>query len=102
GRGMVGGAGRSGLMATLICLGLGYCARHYVGEFGARFTRIVGTTRSTEHAVALGRERFGGRAVEMLAFDGKTAQPALIAAVGEADALLKTGGAAHDPGPRPP
>ena len=85
---MVGGAGRSGLMATLVCLGLGYCARHYVGEFGARFTRIVGTTRSTEHAVALGRERFGGRAVEMLAFDGKTAQPALIAAVGEADALL--------------
>ena len=46
-------------MATLLCLGLGYCARFYVAEFGARFERIVGTSRTPKPA---------GR-VEMLAFD---------------------------------
>jgi nucleoside-diphosphate-sugar epimerase len=86
---MDGGArAGGGLMPVLVCLGLGYCARHYVGEFGARFDRIIGTTRSTERAAALGRERFGGRAVEMLAFDGKSAEGALVAAIGATDALL--------------
>src|SRR5262245_18522389 len=77
-----------GLMSTLICLGLGYCARHYVGEFGARFARIIGTTRSAERAAAMGREHFGGRAVEILIFDGKSAPHALVTAIREADALL--------------
>ena len=75
-------------MSTLVCLGLGYCARHYVGEFGGRFARIIGTTRSAERAAVLGRERFGGRAVEMLVFDGRSAGDALAAAIAEADALL--------------
>ena len=26
-------------MSTLVCIGLGYCARSYVAEFGARFDR---------------------------------------------------------------
>ena len=54
-RGRMDGRARSrhGVMATLVCLGLGYCARHYVGEFGTRFDRIVGTTRSAERAAAL-------------------------------------------------
>ena len=51
---MDGGArGGRGLMATLVCLGLGYCARHYVSEFGKRFDRVVGTARSTQRAAAL-------------------------------------------------
>ena len=50
---------RDGLMATLLCLGLGYCARYYVAEFGARFDRIIGTSRTPKPA---------GQ-VEMLAFD---------------------------------
>jgi nucleoside-diphosphate-sugar epimerase len=75
-------------MATLVCLGLGYCARHYVGEFGARFDRVIGTTRSAERAAALGRQRMGGRAVEMLIFDGRAGSRELSAAVSEADALL--------------
>ena len=75
-------------MATLACLGLGYCARHYVAEFGARFDRIVGTTRTAEKAVALGAQRFGGRAVEMHVFDGTVASPGLRAAVEEADSIL--------------
>jgi nucleoside-diphosphate-sugar epimerase len=86
---MDGGArGDGGLMATLVCLGLGYCARHYVGEFGARFDRIVGTTRTAERAAALGRDRIGGRSVEMLLFDGASASRELAAAISQADALL--------------
>jgi nucleoside-diphosphate-sugar epimerase len=75
-------------MATLVCLGLGYCARHYVGEFGTRFDRVIGTTRSAERAAARGRQRMGGRAVEMLVFDGTAGSRELAAAVSEADALL--------------
>jgi nucleoside-diphosphate-sugar epimerase len=75
-------------MSTLVCLGLGYCARHYVGEFGARFDRVIGTARSAERAAALGRERFGGRGVEMIPFDGKSAPGELARAIAQADALL--------------
>jgi nucleoside-diphosphate-sugar epimerase len=86
---MDGGArGNGGLMATLVCLGLGYCARHYVCEFGARFDRVVGTTRSAERAAVLGRDGIGGRAVEMLLFDGVSASHQLVAAILQADALL--------------
>jgi nucleoside-diphosphate-sugar epimerase len=80
------GAGGGGLMPTLLCLGLGYCARHYVREFGARFDRIIATTRSAEQAAALARQRFGGRSVEMLVFDGNSHD--LIAAISLADDLL--------------
>ena len=75
-------------MPGLVCLGLGYCARHYVAEFGQRFDRILGTTRTADDATAVGARRFGGRAVEMHVFDGKTATPALAAAVAGAEALL--------------
>src|SRR5258708_24839533 len=79
-------AGGCGLMPTLVCLGLGYCAKHYIGEFGARFDRIIGTTRSAEQAAALGRERLGRRSVEMLLFDGSS--HALADAIAQADVLL--------------
>jgi nucleoside-diphosphate-sugar epimerase len=75
-------------MPTLVCLGLGYCARHYVTEFGQRFDRFVGTTRSADEMAALAAHRFGGRAVEMQLFDGKTASPEVRAAVAGAEALL--------------
>jgi nucleoside-diphosphate-sugar epimerase len=75
-------------MPTLVCLGLGYCAQHYVTEFGQRFDRIVGTTRSVDEIVALGQRRFGDRAVEMNLFDGKTALPEVRNAVATAEALL--------------
>ena len=74
-------------MPTLVCLGLGYCARHYVTEFG-RFDRIIGTTRSTDEMAALAQRRFGGHAVEMQLFDGKTASPAVRNTVTDAEALL--------------
>jgi nucleoside-diphosphate-sugar epimerase len=75
-------------MPTLVCLGLGYCARHYVTEFGIGFDRVVGTTRTDERAATLAAQRFGSHTVEMLIFDGTTASPALAAAVADADALL--------------
>ena len=75
-------------MSTLVCFGFGYCARYYVAEFGGRFDRIVGTTRTAETAAALATQRFGKRSVEMHLFDGETASGELSAAVAEADALL--------------
>src|SRR5881397_1940716 len=75
-------------MPTLVCLGLGYCAQHYVAEFGERFERIVGTTRSADDVAAFAARRFGGRPVEMHMFDGKTAGRDVRAAIATADALL--------------
>jgi nucleoside-diphosphate-sugar epimerase len=83
-----GDARERGLMATLACLGLGYCAEHYVAEFGARFTRVVGTTRTAERATELAARDVGGRKVEILAFDGTAVSPALADAVRQADAVL--------------
>ena len=77
-----------GLMATLVCLGLGYCARHYISEFGKRFDRVVGTTRNAQRAAARGRDRLGGRPAEMLVFDGTSPSRELAAAISQADALL--------------
>jgi len=75
-------------MSTLLCFGFGYSAQHYVAAFGGRFSRIVGTTRSAERAAALAGRDFGGRRVEMLVFGGAAPSPALIAATGQADAVL--------------
>jgi nucleoside-diphosphate-sugar epimerase len=73
-------------MTTLICLGLGYSAEHYVKDFGEKFDRIVGTVRSAERAAALNAQAGGPR--EALAFDGKTATPELRRAIAAADATL--------------
>jgi nucleoside-diphosphate-sugar epimerase len=75
-------------MSTLVCLGLGYCARYYAGEFGGCFDRIIGTTRTAAHAATLARRRFGGGAIDMFVFDGKSAPPALASAIAQAEALL--------------
>jgi len=73
-------------MTTLICLGLGYSAEHFVKEFGEKFDRIVGTVRSAERAAALNAQS-GGR-LEALVFDGKTATAALRDAIIAADSAL--------------
>jgi nucleoside-diphosphate-sugar epimerase len=65
-------------MPTLLCLGLGYCARFYVAEFGSRFERIIGTSRTLKPA---------GR-VEMLAFDAAAPSNEVRAAVASATHLL--------------
>lgn len=75
-------------MATLVCLGFGYSAQHYVAEFGARFDRIVGTTRTPANAEAFATAQYGSRSIEPVLFDGERASPELIAALNNADALL--------------
>ena len=65
-------------MPTLLCLGLGYCARFYVAEFGARFERIIGTSRTPKPA---------GH-VEMLAFDAAAPSDEVRDAVATATHLL--------------
>jgi nucleoside-diphosphate-sugar epimerase len=75
-------------VTTLVCLGFGYTAQHYVALHGRRFDRIIGTTRSKDNATALGSRPFGGNAVEMLVFDGAATSPALGAGIAEATVLL--------------
>jgi nucleoside-diphosphate-sugar epimerase len=80
-------------MATLLCLGFGYCARHLVAEFGSRFSRIVGTSRSSKGAPA--------ETVEMLTFDGGAPSPGLRAAIASADRLLVSAPPGEDGDPVP-
>src|ERR1700753_2350673 len=67
-------------MTMLACLGLGYCARFYVAEFGARFDRVIGTSRSA------GKK--AGGSIELPVFDGVRASPQLREAVSNASDLL--------------
>ncbi len=73
-------------MSTLICFGLGYSAEHFVGMFGDRFDRMIGTVRGAERAAVL-NARFGGR-LKALVFDGGLATPELKSAIGAADLAL--------------
>ena len=73
-------------MPTLVCLGMGYCARYHVSAFGARFDRCVGTTRRAEPVPPPGQQRLGDRAVEILPFDATSHE--LAVAISQADALL--------------
>jgi nucleoside-diphosphate-sugar epimerase len=67
-------------MTALICLGLGYCARFYVAEFGSRFDRVIGTSRSAEKKTSA--------AAHMLIFDGIHPSPELRDAISGASHLL--------------
>ena len=66
-------------MTTVACLGLGYAAAHYVTTLGKRFDRVIGTTRSGRDAA-----QPTGRNVEIVAFDGATAD--MVRADGTPDA----------------
>jgi nucleoside-diphosphate-sugar epimerase len=90
---MDGGRAGGDRVNTLVCLGFGYSAQHYVALHGARFDRIIGTTRTAANAAQRAATRFGGRTaemrmVEMILFDGETAAPALIEAVAQASVLV--------------
>ncbi len=67
-------------MTALVCLGLGYCARFYVAEFGMRFDRVIGTSRSPDKKT--------NAAVQMLVFDGVHPLPNLREAISGASHLL--------------
>jgi nucleoside-diphosphate-sugar epimerase len=86
-------------MTTLICLGLGYSAAHYVAAFGQRFDRIVGTARTAERAAQLAARPIGPHNPDVLLFDGGTASRELVAAIEQSDCLLISAppGQAGDP-----
>jgi nucleoside-diphosphate-sugar epimerase len=67
-------------MPTLLCIGYGYCARHYAAGFGARFARVVGTARAPSETA--------DARIEILSFDGVTARPDVRAEVAAASHLL--------------
>jgi nucleoside-diphosphate-sugar epimerase len=67
-------------MSILVCLGFGYCARHFVAEFGTRFTRVIGTTRDP-HKIA-------AEPVELLMFEGEYRSDELHKAIAQASHLL--------------
>jgi nucleoside-diphosphate-sugar epimerase len=69
-------------MSKLVCLGLGYCARHYVAEFGARFERIAGTSRTASVA----------RGIAMIEWSGGEPSHELRDAVDDATHLLISAG----------
>ncbi len=73
-------------MSNLLCFGLGYSAEHFVGLYGDGFARIVATVRGAERAAWLST-RLAGR-LKALVFDGDSASPELVHAIGEADAAL--------------
>jgi len=70
-------------MTTLLCFGLGYCARHYVRTFGARFDHTIGTVRTTEKAERIEADH----AVQALVFDG-TPSAEVTDAIANCDAIL--------------
>jgi nucleoside-diphosphate-sugar epimerase len=73
-------------MSNLLCFGLGYSAEHFVGLYGDGFARIVATVRGAERAAVLNARLAGP--LKALLFDGHSATPELLHAVGEADVAL--------------
>lgn len=73
-------------MSTLLCIGYGYSAEHFVAAFGQKFDRIVGTMRGKERAAVF--NAYDGGSLASLVFDGKTATPELRDAIAAADAAL--------------
>jgi nucleoside-diphosphate-sugar epimerase len=73
---------RRELMSVLVCFGFGYCAEHFVAEFGDKFERIVATVRGTERAAVLNAYRAGP--LKAVVFDGKHVTPELKRALAQA------------------
>jgi nucleoside-diphosphate-sugar epimerase len=73
-------------MPSLVCFGFGYCAEHFVGEFGGQFERIVGTVRGAERAAILNAYQSG--AMRAAVFDGAPTTPELDGAIATADHAL--------------
>lgn len=73
-------------MPTLICFGFGYCAEHFVAEFGGNFERIVGTVRGAGRAAIL--NAYQPPAMRALMFDGTCVTAELESAIAAADYAL--------------
>jgi nucleoside-diphosphate-sugar epimerase len=72
-----------GFGMNLFIFGLGYSSQHFLADHGSMFTKVTGTVRDAKRAHALSNE-----SVEVLAFDGTTADPRIKTALAQADRLL--------------
>ncbi|HXW48847.1 MAG TPA: SDR family oxidoreductase, partial [Xanthobacteraceae bacterium] len=73
---------RRALMSVLVCFGFGYCAEHFVAEFGDKFERIVATVRGAERAAVLNAYKAGP--LQAMVFDGNHTTPELERAIAQA------------------
>ncbi len=73
-------------MPTLLCLGFGYCAEHFVALFGRNFDRIFGTVRGVERAAIL--NAYDGARLPTVVFDGTRPTPELTSAIAQANDVL--------------
>jgi dTDP-4-dehydrorhamnose reductase len=73
-------------MATLLCLGFGYCAEHFVATFGHNFERMVGTVRGAERAAILNAYEAGP--LQALVFDGTHSTSEINSAIVGADYVI--------------
>jgi nucleoside-diphosphate-sugar epimerase len=73
-------------MSTLICFGYGYCAEHFVAEFGGQFDRIIGTVRGKQRAAILNAYRPGQ--LEAMIFDGRQPATDVKDAIADANYVL--------------
>jgi nucleoside-diphosphate-sugar epimerase len=73
-------------MATLVCFGFGYCAEHFIAEFGGKFECVIGTVRRAERAGILNAYQAG--AVRAVVFDGTRVTAELETAIAAADHAL--------------
>jgi nucleoside-diphosphate-sugar epimerase len=73
-------------MPTLLCLGFGYCAEHFVALFGRNYDRIFGTVRGVQRAAIL--NAYDGGRLRVIVFDGTRPTPELISAIAQANDVL--------------
>jgi nucleoside-diphosphate-sugar epimerase len=73
-------------MTKLVCFGFGYCAEHFIVEFGGKFERVIGTVRRAERAGILNAYQAG--AVRAVVFDGMRVTAELESAIAAADYAL--------------
>jgi nucleoside-diphosphate-sugar epimerase len=73
-------------MATLLCFGLGYTAKHFIASYYGRFYRVCATVRSDRRAAELNAsDRPRLTAIE---FDGKSLSSRVRAEIADADDVL--------------
>ena len=73
-------------MATLLCFGLGYTAKHFIASYHDRFDRVFATVRSDRRAAEFNAsDRPLLTAIE---FDGKSSSSSIRAAIADADDVL--------------
>jgi nucleoside-diphosphate-sugar epimerase len=73
-------------MATLLCFGLGYTAKHFIASYYGRFDRVFATVRSDRRAAELNASHRSWLTV--IEFDGKSLSSSARAAIAGADDVL--------------